>query len=243
MLVAPGRTGGARHHVDRLQHGGAGSAPGDCARRAHQFLDLHEPAAEIAAGVVAREVLQGRTCGPPARPAASASPSASIAVVDALGASRSVPASSMAPSLEHEVGMAAERRIARLGDARPRARRPPSPARAGAAPPRSRPTSRARGAGRLRVDAAEVAVDGLGGVQEDRRGARGGQGRRDLLGDDPGFAHAGRHDPSAHGPGSASTARRKSGRRGGRPPAARRQLRVRRSRARARCRGSMGRGD
>ena len=44
------------------------------------------------------------------------------------------------------------------------------------------------------AEAAEVAVDGFGRVQEDRRRARGRERRRDLLRDDARLAHARRHD-------------------------------------------------
>jgi hypothetical protein len=48
-------------------------------------------------------------------------------------------------------------------------------------------------------DPAEVAVRRLGGVQEERGAARGGQGRRDLLGDDPALAHPGHYHAAGAG--------------------------------------------
>ena len=46
---------------------------------------------------------------------------------------------------------------------------------------------------------AEVAVDRLGRMQEERRGAGAGEGGRDLAADDPGLAHAGDDDPPRAG--------------------------------------------
>jgi hypothetical protein len=130
---------------------------------------------------------RAKSSGPKRRPScttsASASPSASIAVVDALGARPVRTGFVDAAELEHQVGVLAERRVGVLGDRDHRHTdrlhvRQHHQQFLGLARLRERQQHVAR------IDAAEVAVDGLGRVQEDRRRAGRRERRRDLLGDE-----------------------------------------------------------
>ena len=128
---------------------------------------------------------------------ASASPSASIIVVEVVGASPIGQASAAARQQQHHVGRLGQASNARLaGD---RDQRDVEPARIGDDVGELGALARIR-QGEHRVagaDHAEIAVARLGGMDEQRRRAGRGEGRGDLARDMAALADAGDDEPAA----------------------------------------------